>query len=212
MPQILEINPVKPQDALIRRAVVVLQAGGVVAFPTETFYGLAADAMNGDAIERIFAIKGRAFSNPIALIAGDKSGIGALVAEIPAAAQRLMQAFWPGPLTLLFSASFRISPRLTAGTGKIGIRVSSHPIAAGLARRLDGPITATSANLSGAPECSTAAEVLANLGDCVDLVIDGGATPGGQGSTLFDITSDPPACLREGAISRLIIQEALKNA
>ena len=212
MPQILEINPVKPKDALIRRAVVVLQAGGVVAFPTETFYGLAADAMNGDAIERIFAIKGRAFSNPIALIAGDKSGIGALVAEIPAAAQRLMQAFWPGPLTLLFSASPRISPRLTAGTGKIGIRVSSHPIAAGLARRLDGPITATSANLSGAPECSTASEVLANLGDCVDLIIDGGATPGGKGSTLFDITSDPPACLREGAISRLIIQEALKNA
>jgi len=212
MPQVLEINPLKPQDALIRRAVVVLRAGGVVAFPTETFYGLAVDAMNDGAIERIFAIKGRAFSNPIALIAGDKSGIGALVAEIPAAAQRLMQAFWPGPLTLLFSASPRISPRLTAGTGKIGIRISSHPIAAGLAMRLGGPITATSANLSGAPECSNAAEVLANLGDRVDLVIDGGATPGGKGSTLLDITADPPVCLREGAITRLNIQETLKSA
>ena len=212
MPQVLEINPLKPQDALIRRAVVVLRAGGVVAFPTETFYGLAVDAMNDGAIERIFAIKGRAFSNPIALIAGDKSGIGALVAEIPVAAQRLMQAFWPGPLTLLFSASPRISPRLTAGTGKIGIRISSHPIAAGLAMRLGGPITATSANLSGAPECSNAAEVLANLGDRVDLVIDGGATPGGKGSTLLDITADPPVCLREGAITRLNIQETLKSA
>ena len=212
MPQVLEINPLKPQDALIRRAVVVLRAGGVVAFPTETFYGLAVDAMNGGAIERIFAIKGRAFSNPIALIAGDKSGIGALVAEIPAAAQRLMQAFWPGPLTLLFSASPRINPRLTAGTGKIGIRISSHPIAAGLAMRLGGPITATSANLSGAPECSNAAEVLANLGDRVDLVIDGGATPGGKGSTLLDITADPPVCLREGAITRLNIQKALESA
>jgi L-threonylcarbamoyladenylate synthase len=212
MPQVLEINPTKPQDALIRRAVVVLQAGGVVAFPTETFYGLAVDAMNDEAIEKIFRIKGRAFSNPIALIAGDKSGIGALVGEIPVAAHRLMQAFWPGPLTLLFSASPRISPRLTAGTGKIGIRISSHPIAAGLAMLLGKPITATSANLSGAPESSAAAEVLTSLGDRVDLVIDGGATPGGKGSTLLDITADPPVCLREGAITRLNIQEALKNA
>ena len=123
-----------------------------------------------------------------------------------------MQAFWPGPLTLLFSASPRISPRLTAGTGKIGIRISSHPIAAGLAMRLGGPITATSANLSGASECNAASEVLANLGDRVDLVIDGGATPGGKGSTLLDITADPPVCLREGAITRLNIQETLKSA
>jgi L-threonylcarbamoyladenylate synthase len=212
MPQVLEINPLKPHVALIRQAVVVLQAGGVVAFPTETFYGLAVDAMNGGAIERIFAIKGRAFNNPISLIAGDKSGIGALVAEIPTTAQKLMQAFWPGPLTLLFSASPRISPRLTAGTGKIGIRISSHLVAAGLTMRLGGPITATSANLSGAPECNAAAEVLANLGDRVDLVIDGGATSGGKGSTLLDITVDPPVCLREGAITLLNIQEALKRA
>jgi len=212
MPQVIEINPAKPQDALIRRAVVVLQAGGVVAFPTETFYGLAVDAMNDEAIGRIFRIKGRTFTNPIALIAGDESGIGALVAEIPVAARRLMRAFWPGPLTLLFSASPRISPRLTAGTGKIGIRISSHPIAAGLAMLLGKPITATSANLSGAPECSAAAEVLTSLGDRVDLVIDGGATPGGKGSTLLDITADPPVCLREGAITRVNIQEALKSA
>lgn len=211
MPQVLEINPLKPKDALIRQAVLVLQAGGVVAFPTETFYGLAVDAMNDGAIERIFAIKGRAFSNPIALIAGEKSGIGPLAAEIPAAAQKLMQAFWPGPLTLLFSASPRISPRLAAGTGKIGIRVSSHPIAAALARRLGGPITATSANLSGTPACNTAAEVLANMGNHVDLVIDGGATPGGRGSTLLDLTADPPVCLREGAITRLNIQKALES-
>jgi L-threonylcarbamoyladenylate synthase len=212
MPQVIEINPAKPQDALIRRAVVVLQAGGVVAFPTETFYGLAVDAMNDEAIGRIFRIKGRTFTNPIALIAGDESGIGALVAEIPVAARKLMRAFWPGPLTLLFSASPRISPRLTAGTGKIGIRISSHPIAAGLAARLGGPVTATSANLSGAPECVAAAEVLASLGDRVDLIIDGGATPGGKGSTLLDITADPPVCLREGAITRVNIQEALKSA
>ncbi len=151
--------------------------------PDGTFYGLAVDAMNDDAIGKIFRIKGRAFTNPIALIAGDEDGIGALVAEIPVAAHRLMRAFWPGPLTLLFAASDRIRPCLTAGIGKIGIRISSHPIAAGLAMLLGKPITATSANLSGAPECSTAAEVLDSLGVRVDLVIDGGATPGGKGST-----------------------------
>jgi L-threonylcarbamoyladenylate synthase len=210
MPQILKINSQQPEDALIRKAALTLQAGGVVAFPTETFYGLAVDATNGDAIERIFQLKGRAFSSPIALIAGSKNGISGLVTDIPATAQRLMQALWPGPLTLLFHASPRISPRLTAGTGRIGIRVSSHPIADSLANRLGGPITATSANLSGAPECLTAGEVLAILGDRIDLIIDGGPAPGGKGSTFLDITVDPPACLREGAISFSLVQYSLK--
>lgn len=211
MPQILDIDPRQPQDKLIHQAVLILQAGGVVAFPTETFYGLAVDATNGDAIERIFQIKGRPLGSPIALIAGSKNGISGLVTEIPAVAQRLMQAFWPGPLTLLFPASPRISPRLTAGTGKIGIRVSSHPIADSLANRLGGPITATSANMSGTPECLTAGEVLATLGDRIDLIIDGGPAPGGKGSTFLDITVDPPACLREGAISFSLIQYPLKT-
>jgi L-threonylcarbamoyladenylate synthase len=210
MLQILKINPQQPEDALIRKAVLILQAGGVVAFPTETFYGLAVDATNGDAIERIFQIKGRAFRSAIALIAGSKNGISGLVTDIPATAQRLMQAFWPGPLTLLFAASPQISPRLAAGTGRIGIRVSSHPIADNLANRLGGPITATSANLSGAPECLTAGEVLATLGDRIDLIIDGGPASGGKGSTFIDITVDPPACLREGPISLSLIQDSLK--
>jgi L-threonylcarbamoyladenylate synthase len=211
MPQTLKINPRQPEYELVRQAMLILQAGGVVAYPTETFYGLAVDAMNGGAIERIFQIKGRQFSKPIALIAGSKYEIGNLVAEIPVAAQRLMRAFWPGPLTLLFSASLMINPRLTAGTGKIGIRVSSHPIADNLANSLSGPITATSANLSGAPECRTAGEVLTSLSDQVDLIIDGGPAPGGKGSTFMDITTDPPACLREGAIPLKIIQDALNG-
>jgi L-threonylcarbamoyladenylate synthase len=210
MLQILKINPQQPEDALIRKAVLILQAGGVVAFPTETFYGLAVDATNGDAIERIFQIKGRAFRSAIALIAGSKNGISGLVTDIPATAQRLMQAFWPGPLTLLFAASPQISPRLAAGTGRIGIRVSSHPIADNLANRLGGPVTATSANLSGAPECLTAGEVLATFGNRIDLIIDGGPASGGKGSTFIDITVDPPACLREGAIPLSLIQDSLK--
>lgn len=209
MPQILKINPRQPEYDLVRRAMLILQAGGVVAYPTETFYGLAVDAMNSFAIDRIFQIKGRHFSNPIALIAGGNYKIANLVTVIPAAAQSLMQTFWPGPLTLLFSASPMINPRLSAGTGKIGIRVSSHPIADNLADSLNSPITATSANLSGAPECRSAGEVLTNLSDQIDLIIDGGPSTGGKGSTFIDITTDPPACLREGAIPLRVIQETL---
>jgi len=210
MPQILEIHPRQPEEELIRQALRILQTGGVVVFPTETFYGLAVDAMNSNAVERIFKIKGRHFNSPIALIMGSKYNISNLLTEVPVAGQKLMQIFWPGPLTLLFPASLRTSPRLTAGTGKIGIRVSSHPIADSLANALNGPITATSANLSGATECNTAGEVLSDLGDHVDLVIDGGPTPGGRGSTFMDVTTTPPTCLREGAIPLCRIQDSLK--
>ncbi len=212
MPQVLKIDPQKPEPDLIGHAIRILKTGGIIAFPTETFYGLAADATNPEAVERIFRIKGRQFNNPVALIIGSEEHLDNLVEEIPDYGRLLIRAFWPGPLTLLFKSSAQIIPRLTAHSGKIGIRISSHPVAAALAIHLGGPITATSANLSGAPECCAAAEVLASLGDRVDLVIDGGATPGGKGSTLLDITADPPLCLREGTITRLNIREALNAA
>ena len=129
--------------------------------------------------------------------------------EIPAAAPILMQTFWPGPLTLVFRAASSVSSRLTGGTGKIGIRVSSHPIARFLAEGLAGPLTATSANLSGGPECSSADAVIRALGELPDAVIDGGATPGGAGSTILDVTVFPPRILREGAIPRSLILNAL---
>jgi L-threonylcarbamoyladenylate synthase len=199
-PAILEIDADHPDPALIARAVAILKDGGVIAYPTETFYGLGAHAGNAAAVERIFAIKGRSFRNPIALIIGNDESLKELVKDVPAAANKLMEAFWPGALTLLFHASARIIPRLTAGTGKIGIRVSSHPIAAALAKTLAFPITATSANRSGATECSTAEAVLDRLGAEIDALIDGGRTPGGVGSTILDMTTDPPAMLREGVI------------
>lgn len=210
MPQILKINPREPENGLICEAVEILQAGGVAAFPTETFYGLAVDATNGDAIERIFQIKGRSFSSPIALIAGSRNDISSLIMKTSPVAKKLMKAFWPGPLTLLFLASPKINPRLTAGTGKIGIRISSHPIADSLANCLGCPITATSANLSGAAECTSANEVVSSLGGLLDLVIDGGPIPGGMGSTFIDTTVDPPTCLRKGVIDVSLIQQALE--
>jgi L-threonylcarbamoyladenylate synthase len=209
MTLLLKIDPGKPDAEKLAEAVRVLCEGGIVAFPTETFYGLGADARNETAVEKIFRIKGRNFRNPLSVIVANDREVIPLVEEIPAAATILMQAFWPGPLTLIFRAAPSVSSRLTGGTGKIGIRVSSHPIARFLAAGLAGPLTATSANPSGGPECSTADGASHALGDLPDAIIDGGPTPGGSGSTILDVTVFPPCILREGAIPRSLILNAL---
>jgi L-threonylcarbamoyladenylate synthase len=211
MTLLLKIDPGKPAAEKLAEAVRVLRGGGVVAFPTETFYGLGADARNETAVEKVFRIKGRNFRNPLSVIVADDREVIPLVEEVPAAAQILMKTFWPGPLTLIFRASSSVLPRLTADTGKIGIRVSSHPLARLLAGGLGGPLTATSANLSGGPECSSADAVIRALGEFPGSVIDGGETPGGAGSTILDVTVSPPRILREGAISGDFILNALVN-
>lgn len=208
---IIPIDPHNIAPSGIEKAVSILKAGGVVAFPTETFYGLAADAANEGAVDRIFGIKGRSFNNPIALIISKEDDLDLLTDNIPEEAKTLMAAFWPGPLTLVFKASPSVSPRLTAGTGKIGVRISSNPIAQVLAAGLGRPITATSANLSGGRECTTAEEVRGQMANRQLIIIDGGLTPGGRGSTFLDVTVDPPALLREGAINGKAIKAALKK-
>lgn len=208
---IISIDPHNIAPSSIEKAITILEAGGVVAFPTETFYGLAADATNEKAVDRIFEIKGRSFNNPIALIISKENDLDLLTDNIPEEAKKLMAAFWPGPLTLVFKASPSVSPRLTAGTGKIGIRISSHPIAHALAAGLGRPITATSANLSGGRECTTAEEVRGQMANAQLTVIDGGPTLGGRGSTFLDVTVDPPVLLREGAIHGTAIRIALRT-
>ncbi len=208
---IIPIDPHNIAPSGIEKAVSILKAGGVVAFPTETFYGLAADAMDEKAVDLIFEIKGRSFNNPIALIISKADDLDLLTDNIPEEAKTLMAAFWPGPLTLVFKASPSVNPRLTAGTGKIGVRISSNPIAQVLAAGLGRPITATSANLSGGRECTTAEEVRGQMANRQLIIIDGGLTPGGRGSTFLDVTVDPPALLREGAINGKAIKAALKK-
>lgn len=211
-PEIIRIDPLHPEPALIAAATAILRAGGVLAYPTETLYGLAADADNATAVERLFAIKGRLADNPIALIAGSREeDINRFAASVSAPARRLMQAFWPGPLTLLFPAAADVLPRLTAGTGMIGMRVSSHPVAAALAMALGRPITATSANFSGEKACLTAAQVYESLGKKLDVIIDGGKAWGEQGSTMLDVTVNPPVIIREGAVPASRIYAALHN-
>lgn len=196
-------------EDILRDAAAILLRGGVIAYPTETFYGLGVDATSEQAIRKIFEIKGRDFKNPVSVIIGDRHQLTALVASIPDRANRLMDAFWPGAITLVFEAAKSVSPLLTAQTGKIGIRLSGHEFARRLAQKTGKPVTATSANLSGAPECADANAVIAQIGEKIDAVIDLGEQGGSLGSTIIDITSEPAIILRTGVISREDIE---KNA
>ena len=207
MPEILKVDAHNSEEIILTQAAEILANGGIIAYPTETFYGLGADATNEKAIEKIFAVKGRNFKNPIALIIGQADDIYPLVQDVPQTAKKLMAVFWPGALTIVFSATDIVSPLLTAGSGKIGLRLSSHPGARGLVQKLKRPLTATSANLSGSPECSQASEVAEQIGDKIDAIVDLGDTPGTDGSTIIDVTCDPPVILREGAISRKTIEK-----
>ena len=202
MPRILKINTGHSEEDVIGSAAAIISRGGVIAYPTETIYGLGADATNEQAIRKIFEIKGRNFSNPVSLIIGRREDVHPLVRAIPKTAQKLMDAFWPGPLTIVFEAAGCVSPLLTAKTGKIGIRLSGQDGARQIALAAGKPLTATSANLSGLPECATADEVIAQLGDRLDAVVDLGNTSGTAGSTIIDTTTEQPVILRAGVISR----------
>jgi len=186
-------------------AVRTMKEGGVIAYPTETFYGLGADIGNAQAIEKIYAIKGRDFDKPVSIIIGSRKDLAMFARDITPAAETLMDRFWPGGITLLFSASQNVPGKLTAKTGKIGIRLSSNPVATLLAQSLSGAITATSANRSGQKECVSIEEVMDSIGEKLDAVIDGGRTPGGSGSTIVDVTVDPPIIVREGIVPLSLI-------
>jgi L-threonylcarbamoyladenylate synthase len=209
MPEILKVSDKDSEEVILNRAAEIVAHGGIIAYPTETFYGLGADATNEKAIQKIFTVKGRDFKNPISLIIAQTDDIYPLVQDVPQTAQKLMAAFWPGALTIVFLAADKISPLLTAGSGKIGLRVSSHPGAQGIVQKLRRPLTATSANLSGAPECVSATDVASQLGDKIDAIVDLGNTPGTKGSTIIDVTCTPFAILREGAISRKTIGKCI---
>jgi len=186
----------------IQQAAQVILSGGVLAVPTESFYGLAVHALNEKAIERLFAVKDRREDNPLLILLASRGTLGAYVTEVSDRARKLMERFWPGGLTMVFFADPILPPSLTAGTGKIGVRLSSHPVPRALAEAVGAPITGTSANRSGQPSCSTAEEVMESVGEGTDLILDGGRTPGGKGSTVLDVTVDPPVVLREGMVSR----------
>ena len=199
MALVLPCAPDMP-DHVLREAERALGAGGVLAVPTETFYALAARPFDPAAVGRIRAIKGRGEDKPILVLIGERRQLPHLVRDIPAAAYPLMDAFWPGPLTLVMPADARLPEGVTCRTESVAVRHSPHR---GLVRLLIrvGPLTGTSANRSGQPAVCTAEDVQASLGPQIDLILDGGRTPGGASSTVVD-TRNPVRILREGPVTR----------
>ena len=186
----------------IAKAADVLLAGGVVAFPTESFYGLAVDATNEKAITRLFSTKKRPADLPVLILIPSSEVLKKHVAHLPEIAHRLTKSFWPGGLTMIFESDPEISTLLTAKTGKIGIRYSSHPVATALSQATGAPISGTSANISGKPACKNIEEILNSFKEGINLIIDGGESPGNTGSTILDVTQIPPRILREGIITK----------
>lgn len=209
MTKIIRVDVDNLTEESLLPAVEILRSGGVVAYPTETFYGLGVDALNPEAIKKIFAIKNREISQPILALIPGKDHLSRYVHAIPKAAFQLIEDFWPGPLTLVFFSSSLIPPILTAHTQKIALRISSHPVAQTLTSMLNTPLTSTSANISGAHSPITSDEVLHQLAGKIDLIVDGGPTSGGMPSTIIDVTFSPPQLVREGAIPYRIILEYL---
>jgi L-threonylcarbamoyladenylate synthase len=209
MQRVQQIDPQHPDRKLLARAAEVLRKGLLVAYPTETFYGLGALPRDMAAVDRVFNAKGRPEKMALPLIVGDEESVNLCAREFPQGARRLAAAFWPGPLTLVLPAADDLPPRLLGGGFSVGLRVSPHPVASGLARAVGGPIIATSANLSGQPAPSTAAEVDEFLGDHVALILDGGPTHGSAASTVLDLTADPPRVIRSGAVPLTELERVL---
>ncbi len=192
-------------SAALARAKEIIEKGGIIAYPTETFYGLGANPYNEDAVKRLFELKGRGFDKPISILVKDEAMLGQVVADVPPVAENLIKRFWPGPLTIIFNVAPEIPELLTAGTGKIGVRISSSPIAERLLDTIDSPITATSANPSGKKSPITANEVVNHFGGRLDLILDGGRLSGRLGSTVVDITGGGIELVRDGEIPEEIV-------
>ncbi len=186
----------------IAQAVALLRSGELVAFPTETVYGLGADARNAHAVAKIFAAKGRPADHPLIVHLPDASHLASWTRELPAEAMQLARAFWPGPLTLILKRAEGVPDAVTGGQDTVGVRVPNHPLALELLRTFDGGIAAPSANRFGRISPTTAAHVREELGDAVPLVLDGGACEVGIESTILDLSRGRPVILRPGAISR----------
>ena len=188
-------------EEVIREAAQLIVNGGVVAFPTETFYGLAALATDYQAIDKLYQLKKRPAQKSLSILISDPAELDGWTETIPNQALSLAARFWPGPLTLVFAAAPHLPTNLTADTGKIGVRISSQPVAQTLVREVGTPITATSANRSKSPNCRSADAVMTQLGSDLEAILDAGLTPGGKVSTIADVTTRPPKILRIGAIT-----------
>jgi len=200
---------VEPAD--IAQAVDVLRQGGIVAFPTDTVYGVGADVRQPEAIAALYEVKERPLSKAIPVLLARAEDLCSVAREVPKSAWRLAEQFWPGALTLVVRRSPSLPSILTAGGSTVAVRVPDHPVVRALIEGLGAPLAATSANISGQPSSVTADDVLAQLGGRIALILDGGPCPGGRSSTVVDLTTTPPRVLRPGPISAEQIRAALST-
>lgn len=209
MPRVLVVDPVHPQPEVIAAAADVLRGGGLVAFPTETVYGLGADALSDAAVRRIFAAKGRPPTNPVIVHVNDVAAAQSLTTAWPAAAARCAARWWPGPLTLVLPKQSHVPSVVTAGGPTVAVRVPVHPVARALIAAAGRPLAAPSANPSLRISATLAEHVSRGLGDRVDLILDGGPTRDGLESTVIDLSGKVPRVLRPGPISLADLREVL---
>lgn len=184
----------------LERALASLRQGGIVAIPTETYYGLAVDPFSCSAVAKLFQIKKRQADKPLLLLVETREQLPAVVSSIPPEYIPLMEKYWPGPLTLVFPARREVSHQITGNTGTVGVRISPHPLAAELVRKMAKPLTATSANISGFPPARSASEVLAMFRGCLDYILDGGETAAGLCSTVLGLRDGRLVVLRHGQV------------
>jgi L-threonylcarbamoyladenylate synthase len=194
----------------VEKGIAILKNGGVIAFPTDTVYGLGASSDIDAAVERVYRIKGRPRHMALPLLLANVSQLDKVAVSIPASARLLADKFWPGPLTLVLPKSDAVSDIISGDGATVAVRVPAHPIPTALARGLGTPIVGTSANLSGQPSALTAEEARNQLGDKVDLIIEGDC-PGGRESTVVDLTGESPVILRQGALSREELRQLCPN-
>jgi L-threonylcarbamoyladenylate synthase len=208
-PEVIRIDPVHPAAHDVDRIVKILRAGGVVAYPTDTLYGLAVDPRSDAAVERLYEVKGRDERSAITLIAADVTQAGE-VCRLEATHLKLARTFWPGPLTLVGDARAALPGRLLAGGRTVAVRVPAHPAARAIARALGFCITATSANRAGEAPAGSATEVAATVADRIDAIVDAGPAPGGAPSTIVALREGAPVLVRAGAIAWDRVLESLQ--
>ncbi|MGI4789024.1 MAG: L-threonylcarbamoyladenylate synthase [Janthinobacterium lividum] len=210
MTEILRIDSITPDPEILAHAGEVLRQGGLVAYPTETVYGLAASAFVVDSIARVFDAKGRPFGQPLPVQIAEAGEVETLARNVSAAARRLIADFFPGPLTLVFWRQPTVSLTVTGGGNTVGLRMPDHPVALGVLRAFGAPLVCPSANLTGRRASMSAQDVLEDLDGEIDLVLDGGPTTDRTPSTVLDVTTEPARLIREGKISRAELEVYLR--
>jgi tRNA threonylcarbamoyl adenosine modification protein (Sua5/YciO/YrdC/YwlC family) len=209
--ELLKISPENPDPAAMRYAAEFIRRGELVAIPTDTFYGIAADPFNLAAVEQIYRVKGRPETRALPILVNTIAQAISLSRDVPYTFHKLAAKFWPGPLTLLVEASTGVPLKVTAHTGNVALRWPKSAVVDALIDLVNGPITGTSGNISGQPACATAVELLEQMGDRLPLIIDAGVSPGNLASTIVKLEGDDWAVMRAGVITEEQIRSALED-